>query len=197
MKEPARIVAQRRAPLRRVECLAYHLGPARAMRDAAPITHPSRRPMSFDPLLADLPVAVIGAGAMGRGIAQMLAQCGCDVRLHDANAAAIDAAIASIGDALGKLVAKGKARHGKTRRHDGAAVASRCARGPRRSAVDRRGDRREAGRQAAALSSARGHRRRRRGDRVEHVVAVDHGDRRVVPPPPRASSAGTSSIRCR
>jgi 3-hydroxybutyryl-CoA dehydrogenase len=64
--------------------------------------------MAFDPLLPDLRVGVIGAGAMGRGIAQMLAQCGCRVRLHDAAPAAVDAAIASVAAALGKLVDKGK-----------------------------------------------------------------------------------------
>jgi 3-hydroxybutyryl-CoA dehydrogenase len=64
--------------------------------------------MPFDPKRPELPVGVVGAGAMGRGIAQVLAQCGCRVLLHDANAAAIDAAITSIGAALGKLVDKGK-----------------------------------------------------------------------------------------
>jgi len=64
--------------------------------------------MPFDPKLVDLPVGVVGAGAMGRGIAQVLAQCGCLVQLHDANAAAVDAAIASIAQALGKQVDKGK-----------------------------------------------------------------------------------------
>ena len=64
--------------------------------------------MPFDPATSDLPVGVVGAGAMGRGIAQMLAQCGCRVRLHDTDVAAIDAAIASIGAVLGKQVDKGK-----------------------------------------------------------------------------------------
>jgi len=64
--------------------------------------------MAFDPKLPKLPVGVIGAGAMGRGIAQVLAQCGCEVRLHDTDPVAIEAAIKSIGDALGKQVDKGK-----------------------------------------------------------------------------------------
>ncbi len=64
--------------------------------------------MPFDPQASDLPVAVIGAGAMGRGIAQMLATCGCRVLLHDAAPDAAGKAIASIGDALGKLVDKGR-----------------------------------------------------------------------------------------
>ena len=62
----------------------------------------------FDPQGTDLQAGVVGSGAMGRGIAQVLAQCGCRVQLFDANAAAVDAAIQSIGDALGKQVEKGK-----------------------------------------------------------------------------------------
>ena len=64
--------------------------------------------MTFDPQAIDLPVGVVGAGAMGRGIAQMLAQCGCRVQLHDTDPAAIDAALSSIAQALGKQVDKGK-----------------------------------------------------------------------------------------
>jgi 3-hydroxybutyryl-CoA dehydrogenase len=64
--------------------------------------------MPFDPHLVDLPVGVVGAGAMGRGIAQVLAQCGCHVHLYDADPAAVDTAIASIAQALGKQVDKGK-----------------------------------------------------------------------------------------
>ncbi len=64
--------------------------------------------MPFDPKLPDLPVGVVGAGAMGRGIAQVLAQCGCRVAIHDANAAAVDAAIASTAGVLGKQGDKGK-----------------------------------------------------------------------------------------
>ena len=64
--------------------------------------------MPFDAKAPDLQVGVVGAGAMGRGIAQVLAQCGCRVHLYDANTAAIDAAIASIAEVLGKQVVKGK-----------------------------------------------------------------------------------------
>jgi 3-hydroxybutyryl-CoA dehydrogenase len=64
--------------------------------------------MPFDPKRAELPVGVVGAGAMGRGIAQVLAQCGCRVFIHDAESAAIEAAIGSIANALGRLVDKGR-----------------------------------------------------------------------------------------
>ncbi len=69
--------------------------------------------MTIDFQAHDLSVGVVGAGAMGRGIAQVLAQCGCRVRLHDANPTAVDAAIASIGQALGKQVDKGKLDAGR------------------------------------------------------------------------------------
>ena len=39
-------------------------------------------------------IAVIGAGAMGRGIAQIFAQSGHQVLLHDARGEAIEAALA-------------------------------------------------------------------------------------------------------
>jgi 3-hydroxybutyryl-CoA dehydrogenase len=59
-------------------------------------------------LPGDATVAVIGAGAMGAGIAQVAAVAGHRVQLHDARFGAADAAKKSISDALGKLVAKGR-----------------------------------------------------------------------------------------
>jgi 3-hydroxybutyryl-CoA dehydrogenase len=53
-------------------------------------------------------VGVIGAGTMGNGIAQVFAQNGFDVHLHDASAPAIDKARATIEKSLGKFVEKGK-----------------------------------------------------------------------------------------
>src|SRR5262245_28859428 len=53
-------------------------------------------------------VGVIGAGTMGNGIAQVFATSGYDVKLHDASAAAIDKARATIDKSLGKFVEKGK-----------------------------------------------------------------------------------------
>ncbi len=52
------------------------------------------------------PVGVVGAGAMGRGIVQVFAQSGFDVLVHDANAAAIDSAIATIEKLLERSVSK-------------------------------------------------------------------------------------------
>jgi 3-hydroxybutyryl-CoA dehydrogenase len=53
-------------------------------------------------------VAVIGAGTMGRGIAQCAATAGYRVILVDADAGALERGIASIRDVLAMLVEKGK-----------------------------------------------------------------------------------------
>jgi 3-hydroxybutyryl-CoA dehydrogenase len=57
---------------------------------------------------SDLVAGVAGAGTMGRGIAQVLAQCGARTLLFDSQPGAAEKARASIGQALGKLVEKGK-----------------------------------------------------------------------------------------
>ncbi|MFZ9395535.1 MAG: 3-hydroxyacyl-CoA dehydrogenase NAD-binding domain-containing protein, partial [Erythrobacter sp.] len=53
-------------------------------------------------------VAVIGAGQMGTGIAQTVAQHGMQVLLADVDRARAEAGRASIDKALGKLVGRGK-----------------------------------------------------------------------------------------
>lgn len=53
-------------------------------------------------------VAVVGTGAMGRGIAQIAAQAGCRVLLLDARAGAADEARSALVQQWGKLVEKGK-----------------------------------------------------------------------------------------
>jgi 3-hydroxybutyryl-CoA dehydrogenase len=53
-------------------------------------------------------VAVIGAGAMGCGIAQVAAASGHQVRLFDTRDEAADKAIADIGKAYGRMVEKGR-----------------------------------------------------------------------------------------
>ncbi|MCB9867448.1 MAG: 3-hydroxybutyryl-CoA dehydrogenase [Phycisphaerales bacterium] len=54
----------------------------------------------------DQPVAVIGAGTMGRGIVQVFAQSGFEVRVFDANAAAVDAGIEFIRKQFDRSVQK-------------------------------------------------------------------------------------------
>jgi 3-hydroxybutyryl-CoA dehydrogenase len=55
-----------------------------------------------------LRVAVLGAGTMGNGIAQVFAQSGHSVVLRDVDAAALDRALKQIDRSLGKLSEKGK-----------------------------------------------------------------------------------------
>src|SRR5213078_4626862 len=57
---------------------------------------------------SDAVVAVIGAGAMGTGIAQVAAQAGHSVRLFDARMGAAESARRKIGATLESLSAKGK-----------------------------------------------------------------------------------------
>ena len=56
----------------------------------------------------DTQIAVIGAGAMGAGIAQVAAQAGHNVLLYDARPDAISQAIKNIDSQLGRRVAKGR-----------------------------------------------------------------------------------------
>ena len=52
--------------------------------------------------------AVVGCGAMGRGIAELLARAGLEVRLFDSQPGAADAARTAVGASLDKLVAGAK-----------------------------------------------------------------------------------------
>lgn len=56
----------------------------------------------------DLIVAVIGAGAMGRGIAQVCAQAGLRTLLYDARDGAVAEALSAVGKGLDGQVAKGR-----------------------------------------------------------------------------------------
>nr|WP_228530629.1 MULTISPECIES: 3-hydroxyacyl-CoA dehydrogenase [Myxococcaceae] len=62
----------------------------------------------MDAQRSDLVLGVVGAGTMGRGIAQLAAAAGIHVRLLDARAGAAEEARASVAAALEALVAKGK-----------------------------------------------------------------------------------------
>src|ERR1700709_678117 len=51
-------------------------------------------------------VGIVGAGQMGAGIAQVSAQAGYDVLIHDVSPEAVAKGIAGIGKGLSRLVAK-------------------------------------------------------------------------------------------
>src|SRR5213083_1691738 len=57
---------------------------------------------------SDLVAAVAGAGTMGRGIVQVLAQCGAHTLVYDAQPGAAAIAKDAIGQSLGKLAEKGR-----------------------------------------------------------------------------------------
>jgi 3-hydroxybutyryl-CoA dehydrogenase len=62
----------------------------------------------LDPKRSDLVAGVAGTGTMGRGIAQVLAQCGARTLVFDAQPGAARKAKEAIGQSLGKLVEKGR-----------------------------------------------------------------------------------------
>jgi 3-hydroxybutyryl-CoA dehydrogenase len=62
----------------------------------------------LDASRSDLVAAVAGAGTMGRGIVQVLAQCGARTLVYDAQPGAAAKAKDAIGQSLGKLAEKGR-----------------------------------------------------------------------------------------
>src|SRR5881394_2022786 len=62
----------------------------------------------LDPSRSDLVAGVCGAGTMGRGIAQVLAQCGVRTLLFDAQPGAAQRGLDSIAQALARLAEKGR-----------------------------------------------------------------------------------------
>src|SRR3954464_10908613 len=62
----------------------------------------------LDASRADLVAGVAGSGTMGRGIVQVLAQCGVRTLVFDAQPDAARRAKATIGETLAKLTERGK-----------------------------------------------------------------------------------------
>jgi 3-hydroxybutyryl-CoA dehydrogenase len=60
-------------------------------------------------------VAVIGAGTMGNGIAQVFAQCGFDVYLRDVKTELVERGLAAIESSLSRLVKKEKISESESR----------------------------------------------------------------------------------
>ena len=87
----------------------------------------------IDPERRDLMVGVLGAGTMGRGIAQVAAVAGMPVRLFDTDARQIDEAVGFIGGMLDRAARKGRmstedagAAIGRIRIVDGLSGLSDC-----------------------------------------------------------------------
>jgi 3-hydroxybutyryl-CoA dehydrogenase len=76
----------------------------------------SRPPMPLDVSRSDLSLAVIGTGVMGRGIAQVAAQAGIRVLLHDSRAGAAREARDAVSAQLGRLQEKGRIGPGERQR---------------------------------------------------------------------------------
>src|SRR5512134_4175162 len=66
----------------------------------------------LDPSRSDLTAGVAGSGTMGRGIVQVLAQCGARVRVFDAQPGAAARAKDAIAKALANQVQKGRMAQG-------------------------------------------------------------------------------------
>jgi 3-hydroxybutyryl-CoA dehydrogenase len=73
-----------------------------------PIFAPRRKATDQVHMDASMKVAVIGAGTMGSGIAQVAAQAGHAVLLYDTRREAVDKALATLRRTLDKLAEKGK-----------------------------------------------------------------------------------------
>src|SRR3954452_20995142 len=64
----------------------------------------------LDASRSDLVAGVAGCGTMGRGIAQVLAQCGVRTLIYDAQAGAAQRGLDSIAQVLTRLAEKGRRR---------------------------------------------------------------------------------------
>ena len=122
------------------------------------------------------PVAVVGTGTMGQGIAQVALVAGHRVRLYDAVPGRARDAAAAIGARLDRLVEKDRLAAADRDEARARLHAARGPRRPRRLLAGRRGRRRATGRQAGAVPAAGGRRRRGLPARHQHLVPV--GDRR-------------------
>ena len=89
-------------------------GAGAAYNTAAPTPRHKGQPCKQQ-VLATTSSGIVGAGLMGRGIAQITAQAGFDVRLVDAKPGAAADAKRAIADVLATLAAQRQDRRGKRR----------------------------------------------------------------------------------
>ena len=149
--------------------------------------------------------AVVGAGTMGGQIAQTIAAAGIPVVLKDVKEelvkAGLDEARSVSEGQVARLVKKGKLSEEQAAaqvdeivgRIDGTTTYDEL----RRRRLRHRGRARAHGHQAGRVRRARRGHPGPRDPRLEHVVAVDHRDRRGHATAPTRSSASTTSTRPR
>ena len=132
-------------------------------------------------------IGVVGAGAMGRGIAQIAAQAGLRVRLYDTSAEVVASAREALRQTWDKLAQKGKLGAADAQAALERVVAAGALSGHGGLPVGGRGHRRAPGRQARPVRGAG-----RRGGRglhpgFEHVLAVHHRHRCGLQRPQRVA----------
>ena len=132
--------------------------------------------MVFDPASPTLTLGVVGAGTMGRGIAQIAAAAGIEVRLIDARTGAAEEARGFIARMLERQVEKGAGAADARAAIERVRIVGRRRR-PRAVRSGGRGDRRGLFRQAAPVRRPRAGRARRCGAGHQHLVALGHRDR--------------------
>ena len=88
-------------------------------------------------------VGVLGAGLMGHGIAQVVAQAGYDVVLREVDDAKLEKGIGKIEKQLARAVEKGKAEQADADAVRGRIQGTTSLRRPRRLRPRDRGDHRE------------------------------------------------------
>ena len=171
-------------------------GPGRQSREAAaalhrPLTAATSGRARLDDDHPSRPLAVLGAGTMGHGIAHAALAAGYPVRLYDVSAAQLTKAAGVIAGIVAKSVELGKLAQRRRRR--GRRPPDDDDGGGRGRARRRHGDRGGAGEdgtQAGAARRGAGRGAGRRGDRLEHLGAQHHRDgRRPRPSRPHGRDA--------
>ena len=146
-------------------------------------------------LAASVPIGVIGAGAMGAGIAQVAARPGTACSSTTPMPGASRRPRRGSSAALDARRSQGPPQRRPAGRRP--SPGSTPCRDPRRAGPGRpgdRGDRRGPRGEARAVRELESRRRRRRDPRDQHLVALDHRARRRAASTRRASSACISSI---
>ena len=148
--------------------------------------------------LQGAPVLVVGAGIMGAGIAQTAAQAGHPVLLFDLREGAAATARGKLGSTFDSLVAKGRleadaAQAALQRIQVVSNLDAAASAGLVVEAIVEQLDAKRALVQRNSKTLAAG----RRGAGHQHLVDQRHGHRQRPAAPGPASSACTSSTRCR